>query len=94
MGFERIHDIGLADARELARLNRLLVKQGVDPIVQRKTEFSKTVLASTGIMTFKAALKLISTSIAPVGKQSRTKGWQQTLRDYCYPKSVACRLRY
>lgn len=53
MGLGAVSDIGLAEARELARMYRKLAKEGRDPIEHRRAERAGTRLAAKAV-TFKA----------------------------------------
>jgi len=55
MGLGSVNDITLAEARDLAREYRKLVKQGIDPIDRRNAEVAKNPAAKFAAMTFDQA---------------------------------------
>src|SRR5277367_3382801 len=55
MGLGPITDRGLAEAREIARQYRLMVKEGKDPIRERDAEIARNRAASAVVMIFDEA---------------------------------------
>lgn len=55
IGLGSLNDIGLADAREIARKCRNLVNAGRDPIRERDAELARNFAASAVLMTFENA---------------------------------------
>ena len=55
MGLGSLNDIGLAEAREIARKCRNVVREGRDPIRERDAEIARNLAASAVVMTFDEA---------------------------------------
>jgi integrase len=86
MGLGSFHDVGLADARDLARQNRKLVKDGLDPIVQRDARIAKNIANSASVITFKDAAETFIRQHRSTWKNiAHARQWPQTLQDYAYP---------
>src|SRR5580692_7931404 len=55
MGLGSLNDVGLAEAREIARKCRNVVREGRDPIRERDAEIARNLAASAVVMTFDKA---------------------------------------
>ena len=62
MGLGSVKDYGLDEARERARLARLQIKDGVDPLVVRKKQVAANKLAACNIKTFAECVAGYSTT--------------------------------
>src|SRR6266404_118260 len=86
MGLGSVADMLLAEARERAGDCRRLLRDGVDPIEQRKVERARAVLADAKALTFTACAEAyieahsVSWRNAKHGDQ-----WVSTLATYAYP---------
>jgi integrase len=86
MGLGSINDVGLAEARELARQCRRLVKQGKDPIRERDAEIARNVAASVATMTFdEAAARYIAQHRSSWGNPVHAAQWPASLKRYVSP---------
>ena len=83
MGLGPVHLISLSDAREMARDAGKLVRQGVDPIEQRRQ--SRVDAAGAG-MTFRKAAEACIASREGEWRNLKHRGqWSATLEAYVYP---------
>jgi len=86
MGLGPIEDVSSAEARELARKYRGLVRQGKDPIRERDAERARNLAASTAVMTFdKAAATYIAQHRHSWGNAAHAAQWPATLKQYVSP---------
>lgn len=87
MGLGSLNDIGLAEAREIARKSRILVKEGKDPIKERDAEIARNLAASAVVMTFdQAADDYIKQNRAGWRNPSHAAQWPASLKRYASPK--------
>jgi integrase len=86
MGLGPLHTVSLAEAREEALRCRRLLREGIDPIEQRKALRGQVLAEAVKIMTFKAcAEKYISTHSAGWKNVKHASQWTNTLTTYAYP---------
>jgi len=86
MGLGPTHDIPLKKAREMAQECRLLVREGVDPIIQRKERLAALNDETNKFITFKdCALKHINDNKAAWANPKHAKQWESTLVRYAFP---------
>jgi len=86
MGLGSVNDITLPDAREIARQNRLLVKQGLNPIERRNSEIAKNLAAQAAVMTFdEAAEAYIRQHRSGWKNPAHAAQWPATLKTYASP---------
>jgi integrase len=86
MGLGGTSYVSLADARELARHYKALVKQGVDPITARDTEIAKNLAASATVMTFDEAARQYITQHRHEWVPEHAAEWPATLERYASPR--------
>ena len=86
MGLGALHTVTLAEARQAAEQCRKLVREGIDPIEERKAERLRRWLDSAKTMTFKscaeAYIKVQSSSWSNIKHAAQ---WRSTLETYAYP---------
>tara|TARA_B100000315_G_C14210198_1_gene421677 strand:- start:19 stop:435 length:417 start_codon:yes stop_codon:yes gene_type:complete len=83
MGLGPLHTVSLADAREEALKCRKLVREGIDPIEQRKSIRGQALAEAVKVMTFKAcADKYISAHSAGWKNVKHATQWTNTLNTY------------
>jgi integrase len=87
MGIGSYHDLSLAEARERARGYRKLVKDGIDPIDQRRDDrLAKRAERAKGGMTFRqAAEAYVAAHEAGWKNPKHAAQWPSTLAAYVYP---------
>jgi integrase len=86
MGLGSLADVSLAEARELAREARALVRQGVDPIAKRQAARSQLRLDAAKAMTFQeCAERYIASHEAGWRNSKHAAQWPSTLQAYAYP---------
>jgi len=86
MGIGSYYDLSLADARERARGFRKMVKDGVDPIDDRRVRRALLRAERAKVMTFRqCAEAYIVTHQASWRSQKHTAEWTRTLEVYVYP---------
>jgi integrase len=86
MGLGSLNDVSLAEARDLAREYRGLVKRGIDPIERRNAEVAQNLAASARVMTFdEAGATYIHQHQATWKNPKHAAQWKNTLRDYASP---------
>jgi integrase len=86
MGLGPLHTVSLAEAREEALNCRRLLREGIDPIEQRKLIRGQTQAEAVKVMTFKAcAEKYISAHSAGWKNVKHASQWTNTLTTYAYP---------
>ena len=85
MGLGPLADVSLAEARDLAQQCRKLLRQGVDPLAERR-ERRRAVAAAADAMTFSAvAARYIATHEAAWKNAKHRAQWTATLETYAYP---------
>lgn len=78
--------VSLAEARQEARQALALIKNGVDPIIKRKSDRSKLLSESSKAKTFKqCAEEYIATHNKTFSNKKHAKQWISTLEHYVYP---------
>ena len=86
MGLGPIHTISLSEARAEAEQCRKLVREGLDPIEQRKLARWQTRAEAKKVMTFKeCAGKYISAHSEGWKSVKHAQQWTNTLTSYAYP---------
>jgi integrase len=86
MGLGAFHTISLADARETARLNRLLLHEGKDPIVERNRTRIARLIANRASTPFEfCAREYIESRAAGWGTGTSRQDWEGSLGRYVYP---------
>lgn len=86
MGLGALHTVSLAEAREEARQCRQLVRQGIDPIQNRKAAKLSAEAEAIKAMTFKqCAEAYINAHEASWKSDKHAAQWTSTLKTYAYP---------
>jgi integrase len=85
-GLGPLHTIGLAEARERARLCRLMLLDGADPIVARREQVQATRLDATKAMTFAQCADAYHEAHKAGWRHPRhAHEWRRSLRVYADP---------
>jgi integrase len=93
MGLGGYPEISLKDARDAAREARRKVREGVDPIEERRAAKRALLAASARTLTFKqAAVAYIADHEAGWKNPKHRQQWPNTLKAYAYPKIGALSL--
>jgi integrase len=86
MGLGPIHTRGLAEAREAARQCRLLLLQGIDPIVHREAQRATRKAEAAKAMTFAKAVEgYLADNRGSWRSAVHARQWGASLRDYALP---------
>ena len=86
MGLGSAFDFTLADARATRDVYRKLIKQGVDPIEQRKADEMARALDRAKAITFKdACARYIAANRSGWKNIKHAAQWEATLKAYAYP---------
>ena len=86
MGLGGYPDVPLAMAREKARAARLLVEQGIDPILQRQQAKSALAAEQASEKTFeRCAREYIAAKSAGWSNPKHAQQWTNTLETYAFP---------
>jgi hypothetical protein len=86
MGLGSAHDFSLAEARERARKARQQLKDGIDPLTQRRADKAARALEAAKSMTFKQCAEAYIAANRGGWKSARHgQQWLSTLRDFVYP---------
>ena len=86
MGLGSLHTVSLADAREVARDCRKMIREGIDPIEQRRAEKAARQLEGAKAMTFRQCAEAYIRSYGAGWRNIKHAGqWSSTLEDYVYP---------
>jgi integrase len=86
MGLGSAFDFGLADAREKRDVFRKLIKEGVDPLEQRKADKQAKKIERLKAITFKDACKrYIAENRSGWKNIKHAAQWEATLETYAYP---------
>jgi integrase len=86
MGLGGYPEVSLADARTLARQARQRIRDGIDPIEERRAARSALLASAANIMTFKTAAEaLIASKEAEWKNPKHREQWKATLERYAYP---------
>jgi integrase len=92
MGLGSLNDVGLAEAREIARKYRNLLREGRDPIRERDAEVAKNLAASSAVMTFEqAAETYIAQHRSGWTNPVHAAQWSASLKTHVFP--VLARMR-
>jgi integrase len=90
MGLGGYPEISLKDARDLAREARRKLREGIDPIEDRRAAKQALLAASARALTFKeAAEQYIADQEAGWKNPKHRQQWRNTLKAYVYPKMGA-----
>jgi integrase len=85
MGLGPTHTLGLADAREKARLLRLQLLDGLDPLEARDTARRAKAVAAAKAMPFRECARLYLALHESGWGAKHAEQWHATLRDYVFP---------
>jgi integrase len=86
MGLGSAFDFSLAEAREERDALRKLIKRGIDPIEQRKSEKQARKLEAAKAITFRdAGKRLIASKRKGWKNEKHASQWTSTLETYAYP---------
>jgi integrase len=86
MGLGSAFDFTLADARDRRDALRKLIKQGIDPIGQRRADEAARALERAKAITFKeAATRYIAANRSGWKNIKHAAQWEATLETYAYP---------
>jgi integrase len=87
IGLGSYPEVSLAEAREKAREQRKLVRDGVDPIEERKAAKARAKLEEAKVKTFEeCATAYIDANRAGWKNEKHIQQWQNTLATYVFPK--------
>lgn len=87
MGLGGYPDVTLAQAKELARIARIKLAQGIDPITERRVERRKLIAQIAGAITFKeAARRYIDSQESTWQNDKHVQQWRNTIETYAAPK--------
>lgn len=87
MGIGPLCDFNLKEARERARRARQLLRDGIDPLEQKKADKAAKVLASAKDITFEEAARSYFDQHAKKWKNAKHRAqFLSTLEQYAYPK--------
>ncbi|HTV34544.1 MAG TPA: integrase arm-type DNA-binding domain-containing protein [Methylocella sp.] len=85
-GLGPVSDVSLADAREQARLNRLMLRNGIDPLEDRNAKRAANLAASVKAMTFDEASEIFIRQHRAAWKNPKhAEQWVSTLKAYASP---------
>jgi integrase len=86
MGLGSFPEVTLADAREVAFQKRTLIRQGVDPIEQRRAALDRTKEQNESNLSFRAcAAEYIESHSKGWKNVKHSQQWESTLTKYAYP---------
>ena len=87
VGLGSYPDVSLAEARERARVLRLQVRDGVDPVLKRRAEKVSSALEEAKAKSFKdCAEAYIDANRAGWKNEKHVQQWENTLATYVYPQ--------
>ncbi|WP_394701352.1 tyrosine-type recombinase/integrase [uncultured Propionivibrio sp.] len=87
MGLGGYPDVTLAQAKELARIARIKLAQGIDPIAERRVERRKLIAEVAAAVTFKeAARRYIDSQESTWQNDKHAQQWRNTIETYVAPK--------
>lgn len=87
MGLGGYPDVTLAQAKELARIARIKLSQGIDPIAERRVERRKLIAEVAAAVTFKeAARRYIDSQESTWQNDKHAQQWRNTIETYAAPK--------
>lgn len=94
IGLGGFPDVTLAQAREKARAVREQVRQGVDPVAERRAAIGRLRAEQAAAMTFEKASKTyVEAHEASWRNPKHAQQWRSTLEQYAYPVMGAALLR-
>ncbi|MER9856268.1 MULTISPECIES: integrase arm-type DNA-binding domain-containing protein [unclassified Mesorhizobium] len=80
------HDVSLGEARERARTTKGEIRNGVDPIQQKRTRRAAAIEAAKRHLTFRDAVdKFLADTLAEFRNEKHRKQWRSTLDGYAMP---------
>lgn len=86
MGIGPIHEVSLAEAREEARKARLLLRDGIDPLMRKAEVLAKAKAIAASNKTFKECMEAyIESHKESWRNEKHQKQWEKTLLDYVCP---------
>jgi integrase len=85
MGLGSVNYVTLAEARELARQYRKLVKQGLDPIEARRAESTALQLEAARAITFEQCADYYIIAHQAEWEDKTANDWAATLKAYVFP---------
>jgi integrase len=85
MGLGAFPDVPLADARERARLARLRLSEGCDPIEERIARRAEQRRAAASSVTFREAALAVVSSREATWNREHHRQWISTLEKYAFP---------
>lgn len=86
IGLGSFDDVGLAGARDKARVMRGKVADGIDPVEERRKARAELAVASSAVLTFDEATRRLITAKAPEWKNAKHRDqWAATLATYAGP---------
>ena len=86
IGLGGFPDVTLAGAKEAARITRENIKNGIDPVEERRAKRSALAAAIASAMTFsEASSKYIDAHEAGWKNSKHAAQWRSTLQTYAYP---------
>lgn len=79
-------DVSLGQARELARISRLKIQEGIDPVEERRAARAQLVAIQATQITFDEAVKVFLThKNHEFSNKKHAAQWESTLRTYASP---------
>lgn len=86
IGLGSFPDVTLADARERAREARDLIRQGIDPVEQRKAVRRELIASQGRALTFQeAARRFLAQKTSEFRNPKHAAQWESTLATYAFP---------
>jgi integrase len=85
MGLGAFPDVSLADARERARLARLRLSEGIDPIQERSERRVELRRAAAATVTFREAATAVIASREASWNREHHRQWVSTMEHHAYP---------
>ena len=90
MGLGSYHDITLAEVRDRARSFRRMVKEGIDPIDDRRARRAAQRVQQAKVMTFRECAEAFIAAHQPGWRNAKHAAqWPSTLEAYVYPHLAA-----
>lgn len=86
MGLGSVNDVSLKEARDISSTYRAMVRDGIDPINERKQKRAQSKADSTKLTSFKeCAEDYIRHNSAAWSNAKHSNQWKNTLETYAYP---------
>jgi integrase len=86
IGLGAYPDVTLAGAREAARAARKLIREGIDPVAERKRAHAALLSEQARRLTFReAARTFLKSKTAEFRNEKHAAQWSSTLETYAYP---------